>query len=89
MITGTTRSGFSFEISENLGDNMELLEVLEEMSNKNPYALAKACKIVLGEQQKKALYDHLRTEDGRVPVEGVSDAITDIFEAAGKPGKNS
>ena len=89
MITGTTRSGFSIEISENLGNNMELLEVLEELTDKNPYALARACKIVLGEQQKKALYNHLRTEDGRVPVEGVSDAISDIFGAAGKQGKNS
>ena len=30
----------------------------------------------------------LRTEDGRVPVNAISQEIMDIFEALGRPGKN-
>lgn len=89
MIKGTTRSGFSFEVNKNIGDNMELLEALADMSDKDLLAMSRVCKIIFGEKQKKELYDYLRTEDGRVPVEGVNDAIKDVFEAVGKAGKNS
>lgn len=89
MIRGITRSGFSFEVSKNIGNNMELLEALSDMSDKDLLAMSRVCKLVFGEKQKKALYDHLRTEDGRVPIESVNDAIKDVFEAAGKAGKNS
>lgn len=89
MIQRTTKSGFQFETSENLGDNMELLENLAEMDAGDILAMSRVCKIVLGEEGKKKLYDHLRTEDRRVPVEGVANAIREIFEAVGKKGKNS
>lgn len=89
MVTGTTKSGFSFEVDEKTADNMELLEILEEMSNNDILAMSKACKIILGDEQKKALYKHLRTEDGRVPVESVSEAVADVLNALGGKGKNS
>lgn len=89
MIHVTTKSGFQFETSENLGDNMELLEALAEMDAGNILAMSRICKIVLGEDGKKKLYDHLRTEDGRVPVGDAVNAIKEIFEAAGKKEKNS
>lgn len=89
MVIGTTNSGFRYEVKKNVANDMELLEALEEMSDENPFAMAKVCKRVFGEKQKKALYDHLRTEDGRVPVEMVSDAITEVFNAIGTAGKNS
>ena len=89
MIQGTTKSGFRFEINENIGDNMELLEMLSDMKEGDWLAMSKVCEMTLGKEGKKALYDHLRTEDGRVPVADVSSAIVEIFEAAGKKGKNS
>lgn len=89
IVTGITRSGFCFEVNKNIGDNMELLEALSDMSDSDLLAMSRVCKIVFGEKQKKALYDHLRTEDGRVPIESVNDALKDVFEAVGKAGKNS
>ena len=84
----TIKSGFCFETSEELGNNMELLECLAEMDSGDIMAMSKVCKIVLGEDGKKKLYDHLRTEDGRVPVEAIASAIKEIFESVGKKGKN-
>lgn len=80
-------NGFKVSISESAMDNMELVDALAEMSDENPLGVSKVCSMVLGDN-KKALYDHIRTEDGRVPVEKVSNAIKEIFEAFGGKGKN-
>lgn len=87
MISGKTKSGFEYSIDSNVMDNMELLDAVAEIDS-NPLALSKVLKMVLGDEQRKALYDHLRQEDGRVPVKAVSEEITDIFTSSGKNGKN-
>ena len=87
MIQGETKSGFRFQVSEELGNAMALLEALAELDGGNALAVLPVCRKVLGEQ-KAALYDFLRTEDGRVPVEKVTAEIFDIF-AAVKDGKKS
>lgn len=87
MIQGKTASGFAYELRENVLDNMELLELMVEIQNGNPAALIPALKMILGEAQRKALYDHLRTEDGRVPVAAVAAAFAEIVKAV-KQGKN-
>ena len=49
----------------------------------NPLLMPKLCKMLLGEEQKKRLYDHLRSEDGRVPIEATTNAIQEIFNSPG------
>lgn len=88
MIQGKTKSGFVFELDDNVMDNMELVDQLSELNSENPYAISKIIMLLLGEGQRKALYDHLRTEDGRVPVMQAAEEINDIFNAAGSKGKN-
>lgn len=87
MITGKTRTGFEFSFDPAVMDNMELLEAAAECDT-NPVAISKVLKMVLPEDQRKSLYEHLRTEDNRVPVKAVSDAVMDIFAAYGNRGKN-
>ena len=87
MITGTTRSGFSFEVEEDIANDMELFEALYDIDNGDATAVVPVCRRILGDR-KKALYDHLRGENGRVPVEAVITEIGDIF-AAVKNGKKS
>lgn len=89
MLKGTTSSGFKFEVSEDVLDNMELVDTLAEMQDDNPLEVSKVVRIVLGPEQRSALYENLRTEDVRVPVMAVSEAIMDIFNAFGQKGKNS
>ena len=43
---------------------------------------------LLGKDGKKRLYDHLRTEDGRVPASAVESAIMELFQSI-NVGKNS
>lgn len=80
-------NGFEVEISENAMENMELVDTLAEITDENPLAVSKVCSMVLGDN-KKALYEHLRTEDGRVPISEISKSIKEIFESFGESGKN-
>ena len=82
---GTTRSGFAYEVADDIINDMELFEALCDLDAGDARAVVPVCRIVLG-SQKKALYDHLRTDNGRVPVDKVSEEILDILTAI-KNGK--
>lgn len=87
MYIGKTQSGFEFEIAEATLNNMELVDAIAEAED-NPLALSRVVQLLLGKDGKKKLYDHLRTEEGNVPVDAVSEEITSIMEACGEAGKN-
>ena len=89
MVKCKTRTGFVCELPENVMDNMELLDVLADDSTNAAFRSSAAVKMILGVEQRKRLYDHLRAEDGRVPVAAVEKALEDIFQSFGKHGKNS
>jgi hypothetical protein len=78
---GKTSRGFKFDIDDKNLDNMELVDCIAEL-DENPLLLPKACNLLLGKEQKKQLYDHYRAEDGRVPIEDISHALEEIFNAS-------
>lgn len=88
MIQGVTRSGFPFEVADSKLNNMELLDMLAEADGDNPLAFSGVCKLLFGTEQRQRLYDHLRLEDGTVPLDAVGAAIMDVFAAKGAEGKN-
>lgn len=81
-ITGTTSSGFTFEIDEEARDDMELLEELVAMSEGRMDKMPGVLTSLLGEEQKAALYEHCRGKSGRVSSKRVADELTDIFHNA-------
>lgn len=84
----TTQSGFTCDLPDNAADNMEIVDALAEMqSDSDMLAVSRVLRLLLGDANRKALYDHLRV-DGRVPIEAVSAEISDIFAALGQAGKN-
>lgn len=87
MIKGKLESGFEYEVAEEVRDNMELLDAIVE-ADENPLAISKVVKILLGENQRRKLYDHLRTEKGNVPILAVSNAVAEIFRESGQAVKN-
>lgn len=89
MIKGTTNSGFAYELPENAIDNMELVDALAETTENNPMAVSRVCRLFLGDSLRGRLYDHLRTADGRVPIEALSNEIGEMFAAYGEAGKKS
>lgn len=87
MFTGKTKSGFVYCIPEKRIRNMELLDALTELET-NGAALPEVLKLLLDDDAKRKLYDHVRDEDGTVPVEAVMTEIYDIFQN-GRQAKNS
>ena len=87
MMTGKTTCGFEFVVDEKKLDNMDLVDAIAE-SDKNPIAITKVITLILGPEQKQRLYEHLRTEDGRVPIEEATRVVVEIFQSS-NTGKNS
>lgn len=81
-----TESGFEWEFDADVMDDQELLEGLIDIDN-NPSNYAKTIKIMLGEDGKKALYDHLRNEKGRVPATKVAHTIGEIIKLISEKNK--
>lgn len=86
MIRGKTSSGFAFEIEDHVLDSMELLDAIME-ADENPGAISKVVKMILPADQRKKLYDHLRTEKGNVPIMAVAQEVAEIF-STNQQGKN-
>ena len=89
MIKGETTSGFEFEVDRNAVNNMELVDALADASGDDDLlAVSRVCRLLLDKETKERLYDHVRNEEGRVPVELVSKEVMEIFAAFGTQGKN-
>lgn len=87
MISEKTNSGFAFEIAETAMDNMELVDILADDTTDMTFRVSRIARLVLGDAQRRRLYDHHRTPDGRVPVAAVYTDISEIFNFF-KAGKN-
>lgn len=87
MIKGTTKSGFKYEVDESAADNMELIDALAEAAGDDMLAVSTVSKLLLGKAMRKKLYDHVRADDGRVPINLAVDEIMEIMQAMGDKGK--
>lgn len=90
MVKGTTTTGFKFSIDPDAIKDMEFIE-LAAAADENGLMLPKMLVKLLGEKQKKALYDHVRNKKGRVMADDVSNEVTEMFDAIKEDGeaKNS
>jgi hypothetical protein len=82
-----TSAGFEADIDEGFANDMELLELLVQVEQKNMRALLDIINKILSPDQKAALYDFIRDDNGRVPVDQVTGQVFEIVEILG--GKNS
>lgn len=78
--------GLDISIAPDAIDDMELLEDLSALQKGDFSSLSSCLVRLLGEDGKKALYEHLR-RDGKVRVTDVSAALNELLINAGK--KNS
>ena len=86
MIKGKLENGFEYQVEYTAVNNMELVDAIAEVEE-NPVAISKVVKLLLGNDQRMALYDYLRTKDGNVPIDAVNKAVIEIFNSS-QQGKN-
>lgn len=79
MIKGTTRTGYKFSIKESALNNYELIEVLSRLDTE-PLLIPKVLLLLLGETQRDKLVEHCRTTDGTVPMDKLSEELSDILK---------
>lgn len=78
-----TPSGFKCTINEDVLDDMELLDLMIEIDTDKDNQLLYYNQIMnklITKDTKKSLYDHIRTEDGRVPSESFKNELMAIFD---------
>lgn len=80
MIEGTLKNGFKFHLDDNIFDDFELVELFAKV-NKSPIYLGELCERFLGAEQKAALMESLRRDDGKVHTSDVLTALTEIENA--------
>lgn len=96
MIKSKTSTGFSFELDERNLDDMRFVDELGLVSDDSApeldrlRAASKAVGMLIGREQKNALYIHIgNTNDGRVPFMAFVAELRDIMSAPAKDaGKN-
>ena len=89
-IVNVSFGSLELEIDRGVLDNMELVDALAEMQGDDDVlAVSRVAKMVLGTENRRKLYDHLRTDKGNVPVAKVAEAVQTIFKSMGEEGKNS
>ncbi len=84
IVKGKTKSGFTFETDSVLLHDVEFLERFAASQKGSGLETFELIEQVLGAEQKAALYDHIRNEDGRVIVEDLTAELTDIFDVLGE-----
>lgn len=80
MIKGKTDTGFSYSIDPDIVRDMEFIE-LAAAAKDDGLLLPNVLVRVLGEKQKKALYDHVRNAKGFVMIDDVSKELSQMLLA--------
>ena len=84
MRTGKTKSGFEFEINNDVLESWEFVELLAETED-NPLKSVALLKLLLGEKQANELKKHL---GGKPKAAEMFNALTDIMNVLGDNAKN-
>lgn len=81
MIIKLEKAKLDFEVNPLILHDMELLEMVGEVMDGQTQYVPKTLEKILGKEQKKDLYNHVRNKDGLVLLEDMEPIITELFEA--------
>ena len=80
MINITMEDGFKGSLDEEIFDDFDLVELFAKTA-KNPMWIGDLAEKLLGAEQKKALVEHLRDENGKVRTSSMMQALKEIEDA--------
>ena len=87
MLKGKTKSGFSYQISEERLNNYELLELFGDMED-DATKLPQVIRLLLGKDLANKLKDHVRDADGLVPADKMGEEIQEILDSQNQVKKS-
>jgi len=81
-MTGTTKSGFEFDVNEAALDDYRLLKALNEVSDGKTGKVTVIIEKLLGSDQEERLMEHVESiNDGKCSATGMVAELNEIFEA--------
>lgn len=87
-VKGKLENGFEYEVDDVVLNDYEMLEAIAEAQSTNPLKITTVVDKLLGSEQKERLKDYIREEDGRVPIEAITQSVVTILQDIGDEGKN-
>lgn len=74
--------GFEFDIDVSVFVDFEFLESLADVANGDPANVIRPFRMLFAGDTYQKVKDHLRDEDGRVPVKEMSAFLSKVVKAA-------
>lgn len=74
--------GFELDIDTAVFEDFEFLESLADVANGEPANVIRPFRLLFAGDTYQAVKDHLRDEDGRVPVKAMSAFLSKVVKAA-------
>lgn len=84
MIKGTTESGLDFEVDENKVNDMRVIDAMVEAEGGSLSAVSRLITLVFTPEMKAKIYEHVKTEDGRSPIQDVLQVVFEILKYNGE-----
>lgn len=90
-------NGFEVDIRQDVLDDMEVIEILAEVIEKEKATgieailsmakIGRMLELMMGKENKNRMYQHIREKEGSLKVEVVSGCVTEICAKLGEAGK--
>lgn len=93
MIRGTTSTGFNFEVNEGIRTDWRFVRALSDIESgddtKVLVGTTTLVELLVGVDGEKRLCDHIKTDDGLIPLKALMTEIAEIIKALRGDVKNS
>ena len=87
MKTIKLKNGFTVKVDEGVFHQMRLLDALAE-SKTDGSEFSSVVRMILGKEQREALYEYMEADGNEVTVEEIGGIINEISTALGETAKN-
>lgn len=78
----TTKSGFTVAIDPAIGDDMEIIDELQNLvTGRGNASPGEVVAMMIGQEGKEAMYEHCRV-NGRVSAKKIGEELQDVMNAA-------
>lgn len=74
--------GFTLDIDTSVFEDYEFLESLADVADGQPSSIVRPFRMLFAGDTYQKVKDHLRDEDGRVPVKAMSTFLSKVVKAA-------
>ena len=81
MINGKLNCDFEYEIDESVFDDMEFLDALTEITE-DGMNLSRVVRMLFGKEQRKKLYNHLKSKGIKPTIEVIGDIVYEIMTSS-------